>query len=126
MKPFDIELAKAGHPVQTRSGNLVRIICFDIIGERPIGAFVTFITSKGDKYESFHAYYENGAFNNNIENDLDLVMASAKKEGWVNIYKSFEGTLYCRNIYSSEEESINHTGSFEDTYIATTKIKWEE
>lgn len=29
MKPFDLELAKAGHPVQTRDGRPVRIICYD-------------------------------------------------------------------------------------------------
>lgn len=29
MKPFDIELAKAGHRVCTRDGKPARIICFD-------------------------------------------------------------------------------------------------
>ena len=29
MKPFDLEKAKAGSPVCTRSGEKVRIICFD-------------------------------------------------------------------------------------------------
>ena len=29
MKPFDIELAKAGYPVCTRDGRPVRILCFD-------------------------------------------------------------------------------------------------
>lgn len=29
MKEFDLEKAKAGHPVCTRNGNKARIICFD-------------------------------------------------------------------------------------------------
>jgi len=30
LKPFDIEKAKAGHPVVTREGQSVRTICFDM------------------------------------------------------------------------------------------------
>jgi hypothetical protein len=36
MKEFDLELAKAGHPVCTRDGKPVRIVCFDAKGDYPI------------------------------------------------------------------------------------------
>lgn len=45
MKPFDIELAKAGHPVCTRSGNPVRIVCFDKKNTKyPIMALIDKVT----------------------------------------------------------------------------------
>ena len=41
MKPFDLELAKKGHPVCTRDGRDARIICYDAkTGEYPIIALV--------------------------------------------------------------------------------------
>lgn len=39
MKPFNLELAKQGHPVITRNGKKARIICFDRKGE-PIVALI--------------------------------------------------------------------------------------
>lgn len=40
MKKFDLELAKQGHPVQTRNGRPVRIICWDRKSEYPIVALI--------------------------------------------------------------------------------------
>lgn len=36
MKPFDLEKAKAGHPVCTKMGEPVKIIYFDAVGVQPI------------------------------------------------------------------------------------------
>ena len=33
MKEFDIELAKQGHPVCTRDGRKVRVLCYDALTE---------------------------------------------------------------------------------------------
>lgn len=46
MKEFDLEKAKAGHPVCTRDGKEARILCFDRIGHRPIVALVKRLVMK--------------------------------------------------------------------------------
>ncbi len=40
MKEFDLEKAKAGHPVCTRDGRETRILCFDRKGGSPIVVLV--------------------------------------------------------------------------------------
>lgn len=124
MKEFNLELAKAGHPVQTRDGRPARIICYDRKGNKPI---VALVYEKEDNVEHHHFYFNDGKFLTSMsKSPEDLVMAQTKKEGWVNIYKSFAGTRYCGNIYPSEEEAINHVDDFGDTHLTTTKIEWEE
>lgn len=125
MKPFDLELAKAGNPVQTRDGRPARIVCYDIVGERQIGVLLTCITSKGEKFEVMHAYYENGRFNKNVDNDLDLFMATTKKEGWGNIYAKGD-KREIGHLYESEKEAKDCVIDNDPTYITTTKIEWEE
>lgn len=122
MKEFNLELAKAGAKVQTRDGSPARIICYDIVGERPIGVLVTSTTPKGEKFEVMHAYYGNGAFNRYADSDLDLVMASTKKEGWVNLYKDSNGAIICKFHNTKEDALLLRC----ENYIATKKIEWEE
>lgn len=75
MKPFDIELAKAGHPVQTRNGKPVRIICFDRMYKNyPIIALV-----EVDDTEQSYYYTNEGKLVAGANNDLDLFMATIKK-----------------------------------------------
>ena len=126
MKEFNLELAKAGHPLQTRDGRAVRILCYDRKSKKnnyPIVALVEIQEGEEDTYwYTIDGYYHK----NKREDKLDLFMASPKKEGWINIYKSFAGTRYCGNIYSSEEEAINHVDDYGDTHLNTNKIEWEE
>ena len=87
-KPFDLEAAKAGKPVCTRDGRKVRILCYDLKGaEYPIVALV-----EAHDYldESISTYDRNGRFDHDRENKNDLMMLSWKKEGWVNVYKSYD------------------------------------
>lgn len=43
MKKFDLELAKAGHPICTRDGRNVRLICFDAINNHyPIIGLISY------------------------------------------------------------------------------------
>lgn len=122
MKPFNLELAKAGRPVQTKDGRPVRIICYDRKNVMyPIIALI-----KYDDREDTQYFDNNGKCWQGVDGRLDLVMVSTKKEGWINVYKNVLGTYYCRDVYSSKEEAVNHIGSFEDTYIVTTKIEWQE
>ena len=115
LKPFSLELAKAGKPVCTRDGRKARIICFDLqsIEKTPIVAAVQ-VT---DKQEVISHYYEDGRQFVDGISELDLMMLLEKKEGWVNVYKE--------RIYSTKEEAIEATYDGV-TYVDTVKVCWEE
>lgn len=122
MKPFDIELAKAGHPVQTRDGRPARIICYDRKGNKPI---VALIYEKEDNVEYHHFYFNDGTFlTSKNTSPEDLVMASTKKEGWINLYHSSIYVAGASNVYETEEEALKCKD--EEGYILTKKIEWEE
>lgn len=126
MKPFDLEAAKAGKPVCTRDGRKVRILCYDLKGaEYPIVALV-----EAHDYldESISTYDRNGRFDHDRENKNDLMMLSWKKEGWVNVYKSYNvgKKIPCMaSIYPTKEEAKKSSVVGFD-YVDTVKIEWEE
>ena len=119
LKPFDLEVAKAGKLVCTRDGRKARIICFDAKGTHPIIALVS--DPDIECTEIPFCYTNDGFYNNpNCESNHDLMILPEKKEGWVNIY-----TL--NTCYSSKEEAeANIDRDYEDEYVRTVKIKWEE
>lgn len=114
MKTFDLELAKAGHPVQTRDGDWARVVCYDrCIKEYPIVALIgkeelPFIYRKDGTHEGSDCY--------------DLFMAPFKREGWVNLYKDSNGAIICK-YHKSKEDAFRLK---QEGCIATTKIEWEE
>ena len=122
MKPFDIELAKAGHPVCTREGESVRIVCYDRKNTKyPIMALI----DKGE-YENHCSYTIEGKFGSDFPDEIkkDLFMATVKKEGWVNLYKENSMTHASVKIYPSKEEALD--GHSPINYLTTVKIEWEE
>lgn len=123
MKPFDLELAKAGHPVCTRDGRPVRILCYDFksLENTPIMALIRL----NERQEGVAHYYIDGKHFENGINDLDLMMVSEKKEGWLNIYKSSTKGYYCIRIYSTYQEAIAR-GTGDNEYICTKMVEWEE
>lgn len=112
MKPFDLEAAKAGKPVCTRDGRKARIICFDTInkGNYPI---IALLEDKGS--EAIFYYNKDGKCN--VGTELDLMMLSEKKEGWIIIHKEA--------IYDKEtaEKIARETTA---NVIRIQKIEWEE
>lgn len=121
MKPFDLESAKAGHPVQTRDGHKARIICFDKKDNGcryPIVALI----SEGTTFEDLRIYATNGEYVLGQESQLDLMMKSVKKEGWININHSLGNTV--EGIFKSEKEAFWKKNP--DCYTTTIKIEWEE
>lgn len=123
MKPFDLELAKAGHPVCTRDGRAVRILCFD--RKSVDGYSILALVDEGNR-EIFIAYTSRGKFSEHKKDDpYDLFMSPVKKEGWINLYKK-DGVTRTEsvNIYQSMEDAMAmHTPN---NYITTVKIEWEE
>ena len=115
LKPFDLEAAKAGKPVCTRDGRKARILCFDLqsIEKTPIVAAVQ-VT---DKQEVISHYYEDGRQFVDGISELDLMMLSEKKEGWVNVYKT--------SLYKTEDKAKEHIAPGLN-YLRTVKVEWEE
>ena len=123
MKPFDIELAKAGHPVCTRDGRAVRILCYDRKNTKyPI---VTLI-DRGE-YENICSYTIEGKFGNNQEEvGNNLFMSPVKKEGWINIYKELNSDhVFTSPVYKTLDEA-NEARDMSDIFLGTSKIEWEE
>ena len=116
LKPFDLQKAKAGKPVCTRDGRKARIICFDQKDIAPIVGLVTGLDGK----ESIYAFYKDGRVSSQEERVDDLMMLPKKKEGWINVYA-------LNTCYSSKEEAeANIDRDYENEYVRTVKINWEE
>lgn len=125
MKPFDIELAKAGHPVCTRDGRAVRILCYDFITQEdtPIIALVRL----SEKQEGIICYKADGRNFAPGMAELDLVMVPEKREGWVNVFiNSCSGLKSTDRIYSTKAEALKNIDTKSPHYIDTVKIEWEE
>ena len=75
MKEFNLELAKAGHPVCTRDGKPARIICFDAKGSYPIVALLY-----NNDEEFVRTFTNEGFYSTGEESDYDLMMASKVKD----------------------------------------------
>lgn len=131
-KPFDLEAAKAGKPVCTRDGRKVRIISFDrkFLFKGVISYPIIALVEDTAKEETIYGYNEKGKVI--IENDTpykdDLMMLPQKKEGWVNVYKSYNvgKKIPCMaSIYPTKEEA-KKTSVVGFDYVDTVKIEWEE
>lgn len=87
MKKFDLKLARAGHPVVTKSG-----IAVDKIVEFPAPTVYPLVVHlKG--YDSIYQVYEDGTvgsfsspYSGKDKHNYDLCMASGKRTVYVNIY----------------------------------------
>ena len=123
MKPFNLELAKQGHPVCTRDGRPARIVCFDRKGIKYERPYPILVLVDGEEQEEAIACYEDGSSAYGAQTD-DLFMASEKKAGWVNIYD--EGSDHFttgNNIYDSEQEAVD--ADVAEQRIDTIQIEFE-
>ena len=134
MKKFDLEKAKAGAPVCTRDGKPVRIICYDAKDPNyPIVALVDNFDT-----ETAETYTDDGFWQRDkTDNGLNLMMATTKREGWVNIFRgrfSLGEPMVFGPIWSDEEFARNNAhdcivttdGKPDKEYVTTTHIEWEE
>ena len=121
LKPFDIQKAREGKSVCTRDGRRVRILCFDRLCCDEISTIVACVLSKDGKDENVIIYNSDGFMADKQHPYADdLMMLLEKKEGWINVY-----TL--NTCYSSKEEAeANIDQDYEDEYIRTVKVNWEE
>lgn len=134
MKPFDIELAKQGKPVCTRDGRPVRILCYDFksLENTPIVALIRLNEHQEDVV---HYYIDGKHFENGI-NDLDLMMVSGQKEGWINVCRDREDNKpFCHHgkIFETKEDARAYLKQMATmapktfpNVIETVQIYWEE
>lgn len=125
MKPFDIELAKAGNPVCTRDGRSARIICFDKKCTTLDFNIVALVDWKdNENVEEVIVYNNEGRVNlTNTDNCSDLFMAPIKKSGWVNICPGGSYGAVVSNAYATKEDAIANK---RNDCVDTIKIEWEE
>ena len=119
MKPFNLEeyLANPSRKVVTREGKTVkRILCTDARGSYPIVALI-----EESYYDNALSYTDDGKLYSGESNVYDLFFAPEKHEGWVNVYRDFDG-LMCGSVFATEEDAKCNA----KTAIATVKIEWEE
>ena len=74
MKEFNLDLAKQGHKVCTRSGHSVRIICFDKRSYNNVFPIVALIDNPNDSWENVELYTEKGENHPGKETYKDLMM----------------------------------------------------
>ncbi len=117
-KPFNEDAAKAGAPVQTRDGRKVRILCYD----RACKVFpIVGLVTDFDGSESSCSWTPQGFSSTQGPDELDLVMATVKKEGWINLYRDCL-PLTGSNVYSTEAEAKKESGAG----AIQVRIEWEE
>ena len=126
-KPFSLEEYRKNpsKKIVTRDGRNVRIICTDRRGDYPI---IVLTENQGNDEETLVAFTENGRWAlSGKESVNDLFFATEKHEGWVIIFKAYDGDTYLGNsgIYRTKEEA-EESGKNWSGYIATVKIEWEE
>ena len=130
MKEFDLKAAKAGKKVMTRDGRNVRIVCFDC--KDPVKPIVALVENtvvyefpeRHEKIEEDVVKYSPQGNAGDMHNDL--VMASERKTGWVNIYKEPGGEHSAIGVYRTDQEAADDGFKGNEYPVATVKIEWEE
>ncbi len=110
----------------TRSGFNARIICDDAPGDFPIVAIIDKM-SMVDNCVTHIAYTKDGWINpDGIPSPYDLFFATKKYEGWVNVFKNYDGKNYVTYSIFKSKEDAEKEGKQWDGYITSIEIKWEE
>lgn len=73
MKPFNLEVAKAGAALITRDGRSARIICYDRITGKWPGPIIALVLGHSQKFENIVYYNTEGQQIDHIRN-LDLMI----------------------------------------------------
>lgn len=127
MKEFDLEKAKAGHPVCTRIGDEARIICFD--RKNYYSPIVALVKNNDTDTEGIFCYDDMGRYNDDgTECSCDLFMKSVKQEKWINIYDSNGHLFTGGSVYDSKKEAEASAEKDKETYsyYKTAKVEWED
>lgn len=120
MKPFDLEAAKRGEPVQFKNGRSCRFVAeIPELGTKE-SASLLFVTSSGELYyrtkDGKDPYFLSG--------EWDVILAPKKTKYWVNIYKNPDMTRPSLGVtFPSEKEALASKGPYS---IKTISFELEE
>lgn len=126
MKPFNLEeyLTNPSREVVTRDGRNARIICTDAKNTYPI---VALIERKNKDGEHLFTFLKDGRFVRDIESGEDLFFTPEKHEGWINVYRDTDtGTMSFGAVLYASKKEAEEVGKFDDYYVSTARIEWEE
>ena len=125
MKEFNLEeyLKNPERKVVTRDGRKVRILCTDRKGDTPI---IALVYDANDGQEYGYAFYSDGKFFRDGNEESDLFFAPEKHEGWININKWPDGVRDTDGIIYHNKLDIPDTPPVGGQRVATIKIEWEE
>ena len=117
MKPFNLEEALSGKPIQTRDGVPVTLI--KEYRATPGNLLPLLVLIHRKDYDEARKYRNDGRyFNPQQESNEDLVMATGKKEVWVNIYPD------CGTMGHPTKENADDAAH--SARLACIKIEYEE
>ena len=125
MKEFSLEeyLKNPDREVVTRDGRKVRILCTDRKGDTPIIALVN-DANEGQEYGC--AFYSDGKYFIDKDDEFDLFFAPEKHEGWIIINKWPDGVRDSDGIIYHTKLDIPDMPPVGIQRVATIKIEWEE
>lgn len=123
MKEFSLEeyLKNPERKLVTRDGRKVRIICTDRKGATPI---IALVHNADDGQEIGYAFYPDGKYFIDKDDEFDLFFAPEKHTDYINLYRNEDG-YFLGAVYTSEEYAKN-IAKGNDQYITTIKVEWEE
>ena len=112
MRKFNLEEAKAGKPVVTRTGRPVRILCWDAKGRDPIVALIELETTSYVIQCGKDGFFTS----EDIETDQDLFMKSEVKEGYIffelsEVYKK-TGIIETFGVFKTFEDAAELANSY--------------
>ena len=116
MKQFSLEeyLKNPNQKVVTRDGKSVKILCTNLISDKPVVAQI-----EGTGYSL--SYTKDGKCSLCQDSIDDLFFVPEKHKGWVNIFPN----NIIGGIYESEEEA-KKAAFWSSCPFTTIKIEWEE
>ena len=116
MKAFSLEeyLKNPNQKVVTRDGKSVKILCTNLISDKPVVAQI-----EGTGYS--RSYTKDGKCSLCQDSIDDLFFVPEKHKGWVNIFPN----NIIGGIYESEEEA-KKAAFWSSCPFTTIKIEWEE
>lgn len=126
--PLDIELTKAGWEVVTRSGDTVRILCYDRIAKG--GVEIVALCNIGD-HEGTHAHCEDVKYRTDDESHpYDLFIKPMQRESCVNIWRGSDLPFVQYNSIdeaaAAAQDEIDASPELLDEYIGPKQITWTE
>jgi len=117
MKDFNLEECIAGKPVVTRDGRPYKFGAYS--PDVPKWKLAGWINGQ------VFSHTAEGKWDDGRKNDSDLIMASCKKEGWINIYTDPLSNPYYGIIHPNEHIA-QIQGNKVGHLVATIHIEWEE